>query len=155
MTSAPSKKKQQSIIVNEFVDELVRGGVIGMLASAKSLAINGGCIYSTIQASKYCQMVFDPATMRLNNRLRGIVKLSLNLVSEDLYQAISIALTKRCTFVPKAVLNDRIVKFSATHFLALTTQSFFVSSVRPLSERECCPLLLACRVIICRTTQFR
>lgn len=85
------KKKAASIIVNEFVDELVRGGVIGrpaMLVSAKSLAINGGCIYSTIQASKYCQMVFDPATMRLNNRLRGIVKLSLNL---DLYQAISIA----------------------------------------------------------------
>lgn len=154
-------EKAAATILSEFVDELVKSDVIAkasMLKIPTTLAARGGCVFSTIQSEEYCRVVFDPTHLPRVNRLRAFLKLSLDLVSEEvLYPAIANILGQEYIFVPKAVIHEGSVSFSSTHFQVLTRSSFssLVSLRRPLQERECVPLLKATQSILMRILSLK
>lgn len=154
-------EKAAATLLTEFVDELVKSGIIGrraMLRIPQTMTANGGCISSTVAAIDYCKQVFKPTLFPRSHRLKSFLQLSLDLAADDdLYEAIASLLKQEYSFVPKAVIHERGVHFNSTHFQVLTDLpiSSLASSRRPLRERECLPLLKATQCIIMRVLTLK
>lgn len=143
------------ILVKTFVEELLSTKLVSrraVLLSPAALVKSGCGVHSVVSAREYVSRTFDVAVLPRSSRLRDFLKTALDLCGEDLVPALTDHLIQELSFVPRVVVHESTVNFSATTYYALSRCS--LAGIRDkarhgtLAEDDCMPILKAVEVTL-------
>ena len=147
--------KCATILVKGFAAELLSSNLVprrAVLMSASQLVSNGCCIHSIVSADVFVRKTFDFTALPTTSRLRDFLKTALDLCRERLLPAVSQKLLSQFSFVPRVILHDGSLSFSATSYCALSNLSLAEVRVKArqgtLVEEDCLPMLRAVEVML-------
>lgn len=148
-------KKCAEILVKCLVEELVGNNVVvrrSVLTSSKQLVGNGCSVHSLITSAQYARKIFDVNALPQTSRIRDFLKTAQDLCGGSLLSALSAQVLATLSFVPRAVLHQSSVTFSATSYNVVTKCSLLniVARARSasLTEDDCMPLLRAVEITL-------
>lgn len=147
--------KCAAILVKGFVDELLSNNLVSrraVLMSPTQLVTSGCGIYSVISAKDFVTKTFNVTVLPRSSRVRDFLKTSLDLCGERLLPAVADKLISQFSFMPRVVIHDNVLNFSATSFCALSKCSLGEIRAKArrgtLTEENCLPLLRAVEVTL-------
>ena len=149
-------EKCAAILIKSLLAELLAGNLVprkSVLTTSSQLVASGCGIHSLVSSRDFVRRTFVVTALPVESRVRHFLKTSMDLCGDD---CLLDALAEKCLgqfcFVPRVVLHDNSLQFSATSYCILSRLS--VSEIRgkarrgTLAEEDCQPLLRAVEVTL-------
>lgn len=114
--------KCAAILIKSLLAELLSSSLVlrkGVLTSPTQLVASGCSIHSIISVDQFVGKTFNLSTLPRSSRLRSFLKTSLDLCGNSLLPALAEQLLSQLRFVPRVVVHDGSLSFSATSYHVL------------------------------------
>lgn len=148
-------EKCAAILVKGLLAELLGGNLVprkAVLMSSAQLVSNGCGIHSVVSGAEFVGKTFVVAALPQDSRLRHFLKTALDLCGDRLMPALEAKLLSQLCFVPRVVLHESSLNFSATSYCVLSKSSLTEIRAKArrgsLTEEDCLPMLKAVEVTL-------
>lgn len=144
-----------AILLKSLLAELLSSNLVprkAVLMSSTQLVAAGCGIHSLVSSTEYVRRTFDVAALPQESRLKDFLKTAQDLCGDLLVPALEEKLLSQLCFVPRVVLHEGSLSFSAASYCVLSKHTLGEIRIKArrgtLAEEDCMPMLRAVEVTL-------